>query len=129
VRGKGDKERLIPLGEYALDALRVYLERARPHLEGAKNTNAVFLNRLGGRMSRQGFWKILRDLASRAGIERPVSPHMIRHSFATHLLERGADLRAIQDMLGHADISTTQIYTHVASGRLSDVHRRFHPRG
>jgi integrase/recombinase XerD len=129
VRGKGGKERVVPLGEYALEALRNYLQRGRPRLHRGKTIQAVFLNRSGRRITRQGFWKLLKGYAQRAGIRRGVTPHMLRHSFATHLLEGGADLRAIQEMLGHADISTTQIYTHVARSRLKDIHRRYHPRG
>lgn len=129
VRGKGDKERVVPMGEYAIEALRVYLERARPALCAGKCPEALFLNRSGKRISRQGVWKILKGCARRAGIAGAVSPHMLRHSFATHLLEGGADLRAIQELLGHSDISTTQVYTHVARARLKEVHARCHPRG
>ncbi len=129
VRGKGDKERIVPLGEYSLDALRDYLERGRPRLARSKPTPAVFLNRSGRRITRQGFWKVLKRYAKAAGIQGPVTPHMLRHSFATHMLEGGADLRAIQELLGHADISTTQIYTHVARSRLKEIHRKYHPRG
>jgi integrase/recombinase XerD len=129
VRGKGDKERIVPLGEYSMDALRDYLERGRPGLARSKPTHALFLNRSGKRITRQGFWKVLRRYAQAAGIRGPVTPHMLRHSFATHMLEGGADLRAIQELLGHADISTTQIYTHVARSRLKEIHRKFHPRG
>ncbi len=129
VRGKGGKERVVPLGEYALEALRVYLERGRDRLSKRGSTRALFLNRSGKRLTRQGFWKALKGYAKGAGIDSGVTPHMLRHSFASHLLEGGADLRAIQELLGHADISTTQIYTHVARGRLKEIHRQFHPRG
>lgn len=129
VRGKGGKERVVPLGEYALEALRAYLERGRDRLSKQGSTRAVFLNRSGKRLTRQGFWKALKGYAKGAGIQGGVTPHMLRHSFASHLLEGGADLRAIQELLGHADISTTQIYTHVARGHLKEIHRRFHPRG
>jgi len=129
VRGKGGKERVVPLGEYALDALKVYLEKGRDRLGQNSSSRAVFLNRSGRRLSRQGFWKALKTYAKGAGMGSGVTPHMLRHSFASHLLEGGADLRAIQELLGHADISTTQIYTHVARGRLKEIHRRFHPRG
>ena len=128
VMGKGGKERIVPLGEYAVEALRQYLNAGRPHIKGSEMTDAVFVNSRGKRLTRQGFWKILKSHALKAGIDRPVTPHMLRHSFATHLLDHGADLRAIQDMLGHADISTTQIYTHVARSRLKAIHTRFHPR-
>jgi integrase/recombinase XerD len=129
VRGKGGKERIVPLGEYAMEALTVYLSNGRPKLQRTSSPQAVFLNKRGGRLSRQGFWKILRAYARKAEIRRGVTPHVIRHSFATHLLERGADLRAIQSLLGHSDISTTEIYTHVARARLKEVHRKHHPRG
>lgn len=129
VRGKGEKERVVPLGEYAAEALKLYLEKGRPVLCRARSSNALFLNRGGRRITRQGVWKMLRACARKAGIPRAVSPHMLRHSFATHLLEGGADLRAIQELLGHSDISTTQIYTHVARARLKEIHRRYHPRG
>lgn len=129
VRGKGEKERVVPLGEYAAEALRLYVEKGRPALCKSRSFNALFLNRRGSRITRQGVWKMLKACAKKAGIPRAVSPHMLRHSFATHLLEGGADLRAIQELLGHSDISTTQIYTHVARARLKEIHRRYHPRG
>ena len=127
--GKGSKQRLIPLGDVALDLLREYLQNGRPQLLNTVNCDNVFLNRFGKPMSRQGFWKNLKKYALRAGISHEVYPHMLRHSFATHLLENGADLRAVQTMLGHADISTTQIYTHVIQERLKQLHQQFHPRG
>ncbi len=129
VRGKGDKERVVPMGEYAIEALQSYLRSGRPALARGKPSKALFLNRRGKRISRQAVWKILKAYASRAGLRESISPHMLRHSFATHMLEGGADLRAIQELLGHADISTTQIYTHVASSRLKEIHRKYHPRG
>jgi len=129
VRGKGDKERVVPMGEYAIEALQSYLRSGRPALAKGKPSKALFLNRRGKRISRQAVWKILKVYASRAGLRESISPHMLRHSFATHMLEGGADLRAIQELLGHADISTTQIYTHVASSRLKEIHRKYHPRG
>ena len=129
--GKGGKQRLVPLGEAAVAALRSYVEGARPHFlrpgSGA-NTDALFLSRLGRRMTRQGFWKILGSYARAAGIRKEISPHKLRHSFATHLVERGADLRAVQAMLGHADIGTTEIYTHLSRAHLRTVYDRFHPR-
>lgn len=127
--GKGQKQRIIPLGEIALKKLRTYLSEARPLLAKGRLTDVVFLNRSGRRLSRQGCWKLLRKYARRSGIRRLVSPHMLRHSFATHLLDRGADLRSIQIMLGHADLSTTQIYTQVSRARLKELHQRLHPRG
>lgn len=129
VRGKGDKERIVPMGEYAIEALEHYIKTARPRLCKGRSTKALFLNRSGKRMSRQSVWKMLKACATKAGIPRAISPHMLRHSFATHMLEGGADLRAIQELLGHSDISTTQVYTHVARSRLKEIHKRYHPRG
>lgn len=126
--GKGSKERLVPVGSYAVRAVRAYQQTARPVLAGRQMTSALFLNRRGSRLTRQGCWKLLRGHARRAGIRRPLTPHVLRHSFATHLLERGADLRAVQEMLGHATISTTQVYTHVARDRLRAVYAQAHPR-
>ena len=126
VRGKGDKERVVPVGEQAEGWLQRYLEEVRPRLAQGRHER-VFINRFGKPLSRQGFWKRLRQHCLEAGIE-PVSPHVIRHSFATHLLEHGADLRSVQMMLGHADISTTQIYTHIHAQRLRSLYDQFHPR-
>ena len=126
--GKGSKERVVPLGTKAQSWVRRYLASARPRLARGRSSPALFLSRLGRPLSRQGLWKILRAYAKAAGIDRRVSPHTLRHSFATHLLERGADLRAVQIMLGHADISTTQIYTHVSRAHLKAVYDRYHPR-
>jgi integrase/recombinase XerD len=130
VYGKGAKERLVPVGRKALGALETYLRETRPRLDRGRGggEGAVFLNARGRSLSRMGVWKILRKHVERAGITRRVTPHTLRHSFATHLLEGGADLAAVQEMLGHADITTTQIYTHVDRDYLRDVHRRYHPR-
>lgn len=129
VMGKGAKQRLIPLGEVALEFLSDYLQNVRPSMTKGQSRQEVFLNSRGGKLSRQGFWKKLKAYALCAGINKTVYPHLLRHSFATHLLENGADLRAVQSMLGHADVSTTQIYTHVIQERLKQVHQQYHPRG
>jgi integrase/recombinase XerD len=126
--GKGSKERLVPIGEQASEWIRKYTSRGRRELLNGRASPRLFLNARGGALSRVGFWKILKQYALKAGLPRTLSPHVLRHSFATHLLERGADLRAIQLMLGHADLSTTQIYTHVLESRLRTVYDRFHPR-
>ena len=137
VLGKGSKERIVPMGRPAMRAVDRYLTDVRPTLELASGrsggrgraTGRAFLNARGGPLSRQAVWRIVRTACRRAGIERRVSPHTLRHSFATHLLEGGADLATVQELLGHADIATTQIYTHLDRKHLHDVHRRFHPRG
>ena len=127
--GKGQKERIIPIGKNAREAVRRYLETVRPRLAKAGTSPHLFLSRLGRNLSRQSVWKIIKHYARKAGIKKVIKPHTLRHSFATHLLEHGADLRAVQEMLGHADISTTQIYTHVDRERLRTIHKQFHPRG
>jgi integrase/recombinase XerD len=128
VFGKGSKERLVPIGRTAVGAVAVYLRELRPRLERGEGRGVLFLNARGQPMTRMGAWKILRKYVDRASISKHVTPHTLRHSFATHLLEGGADLRAVQEMLGHVDISTTQIYTHVDREYLRSVHRQFHPR-
>jgi integrase/recombinase XerD len=127
--GKGSKERVVPLGSEAMKWVTVYLKTARGILSKGKEDPSLFINRSGKGMSRQRFWKSLKDYARKAGLRKRISPHLVRHSFASHLLERGADLRSVQMMLGHVDISTTQIYTHVAGERLKKIHKQYHPRG
>ncbi|NIM27675.1 MAG: site-specific tyrosine recombinase XerD [Gammaproteobacteria bacterium] len=129
VVGKGGKERLVPLGEAALDWLERYLREARPGLRVAGSGDALFPSPRGGAISRQAFWYAIKRYAAIAGIAKPISPHTLRHAFATHLLNHGADLRVVQLLLGHSDISTTQIYTHVARERLKQLHAAHHPRG
>ena len=129
VTGKGSKERLVPFGDDADDWLRRYTAEARPAILGARTTDALFVTSRGGAMTRQMFWKLIRKYSVVAGITQHLSPHTLRHAFATHLLNHGADLRVVQMLLGHADISTTQIYTHVARERLKQLHAKHHPRG
>jgi integrase/recombinase XerD len=129
VTGKGNKDRLVPLGEEAVSWLRRYLADARPSLMEKNLSDAVFVTARGGAMTRQAFWYLIKRRARAAGIERPLSPHTLRHAFATHLLNHGADLRVVQMLLGHSDISTTQIYTHVARERMKQLHAQHHPRG
>lgn len=126
--GKGSKERVVPLGQKATDALKDYLEKSRLVLSKGTNPSHLFLNSRGKSISRQGFWKIIKEYGIRANIKKKISPHSLRHSFASHLLEGGADLRSVQILLGHADISTTQIYTHVTRERLRELHEKHHPR-
>ena len=126
--GKGSKERIVPLGKAAGTAVRRYLDRVRPTLVKSDSEKGLFLTRLGHKMTRQMFWKIIKSYAKKARIDKNIMPHTLRHSFATHLLERGADLRSVQEMLGHANISTTQIYTHINKERLKMIHKQFHPR-
>ncbi len=129
VTGKGNKDRLVPLGEEAVRWLQRYLADARPQLLGRQLSDAVFVTPRGGSMTRQAFWYLIKRRAHAAGISRPLSPHTLRHAFATHLLNHGADLRVVQMLLGHSDISTTQIYTHVARERMKQLHAQHHPRG
>ena len=129
VLGKGSKERLTPLGEEAVDWIERYQKRARPELLAARKSDALFVTSRGGPMTRQAFWNLVKRHALAAGIRTAISPHTLRHAFATHLINHGADLRVVQMLLGHADISTTQIYTHVARERLKALHRKHHPRG
>jgi len=128
VKGKGAKVRAVPFGRYARDSLTHYLSQVRPRLVRGRSSPYLFLTRSSKALTRQGFWKLIRRYGRAAGLEHKVTPHTLRHSFATHLLEGGADLRAVQSMLGHSDISTTQIYTHLSRKHIKQVHRRFHPR-
>jgi integrase/recombinase XerD len=127
--GKGSKERIIPVGRSALDLTRRYALEVRPFLLGGRLSPALFVSQRKRRLTRLGIWKLVKKHARRAGIRKPVYPHVLRHSFATHMLSGGADLRSVQEMLGHASIVTTQLYTHVDKDRLKEVHRRHHPRG
>lgn len=127
--GKGSKERLVPMGDSARSALAEYIFTVRSKVDKSGDNQYLFLSRLGDRMTRQAFWNIIKKRASETGIAKNISPHTLRHSFATHLLENGADLRSVQIMLGHADLSTTQIYTHITRERLKKLHEEFHPRG
>lgn len=129
VIGKGDKERLVPMGETAADWIKRYLHEARPLILGGQKTGDLFVTQRGAAMTRQMFWHTIKNQALRAGIHTPISPHTLRHAFATHLINHGADLRVVQLLLGHADITTTQIYTHVARERLKALHAQHHPRG
>ncbi len=126
--GKGNKERVIPLGKKAIASINKYLEFSRPFFLKGKQSELLFVNRSGSKLSRQSVWKLIKRCARQAGIKKPIKVHTLRHSFATHLLERGADLRSVQEMLGHSNISTTQIYTHIDRERLKSVHKLFHPR-
>jgi integrase/recombinase XerD len=126
--GKGNKERVIPLGRKAIASIKRYLEVSRPRILKKKSSEYLFVSRIGKKISRQSFWKLIKRYAREARIKKPIRPHILRHSFATHLLERGADLRAVQEMLGHSNISTTQIYTHINRDRLKSIHKQFHPR-
>lgn len=127
-RGKGAKERIVPVGSSAVDAVRVYLERGRPVLVGAQVQSHLFVNHRGGALTRQGLYTIVQGHARRVGLDRKMSPHTLRHTFATHLLAGGCDLRSLQEMLGHADLATTQVYTHLSAERLKDIYFGAHPR-
>jgi len=126
--GKGSKERIVPLGREAMGVMRKYLKDSRPTLCKKNNSDSLFVSKQGEGLSRQRIWQILSQIAKKAGYHKKISPHMLRHSFATHLIERGADLRSVQIMLGHADVTTTQIYTHVSATHLRSLYDKFHPR-
>lgn len=128
IHGKGDKERLVPLGERAEEVLLTYLRYAREDISRDEKIDYVFLSRKGGALNRKSAWRLLKSYIDRVGIQKNITPHTLRHSFATHLLQNGADLRTVQELLGHMDISTTQIYTHLADGELHEAHQKFHPR-
>ena len=128
VFGKGNKERIVPLGDTVIEYLTTYIETVRPQLLKQTTTQALFLNMHGKSLSRQGIWKIIKQYGLKANINKTLTPHTLRHSFATHLLENGADLRAVQEMLGHSDISTTQLYTHVSKSQIRKMYTQFHPR-
>ncbi len=129
VVGKGSRERIVPVGKSAIDYMTQYVNEGKLKLLKGKRTNFFFVNRSGNGLTRQGFWKIIKKYATKSGLHKKVHPHTFRHSFATHLLEGGADLRSVQVMLGHSDISTTQIYTHITRERLKEIHKKYHPRG
>ncbi|WP_323702301.1 site-specific tyrosine recombinase XerD [Mammaliicoccus sp. Dog046] len=128
VFGKGNKERIVPLGDQLMNILKYYIQEVRPNLLKKQITDVLFLNARGGALTRQGFWKILKKIGLEKGITKTLTPHTLRHSFATHLLENGADLRAVQEMLGHSDISTTQLYTHISKKQIRDMYLTYHPR-
>lgn len=127
--GKGAKERIVPLGKVAIEYLQKYLQEVRPKVNKKSPADYLFLSRLGRGFSRVGLWKIIKKYARKLGMDKNITPHTLRHSFATHLLEHGADLRSVQEMLGHSDIATTQIYTHITRERLKDIHKKYHPHG
>jgi len=129
ISGKGDKERLVPFGEEAMDWLERYVKGARQDILGNRQSDYLFVTGRATAMTRQAFWHIIKRYAKQAGINKPLSPHTLRHAFATHLLNHGADLRVVQMLLGHSDLSTTQIYTHIAQQRLKELHSKYHPRG
>lgn len=129
IKGKGQRERLVPFGELAEESLNFYFKQARKEINNSENLDYVFVSRKGRELSRKSAWRLLKRYMDRAGIEKNITPHTLRHSFATHMLQNGADLRAVQELLGHMDIATTQIYTHLADNDLKEAHHKFHPRG
>ena len=129
VRGKGGRERLVPFGQKSLEVIQNYMDNAREKILKSRYSQYLFISKKGDLLNRKSVWRLLKKYISRTGIKKPVTPHTFRHSFATHLIENNADLRSVQELLGHLDISTTQIYTHMASRTLKEVHKKFHPRG
>ena len=129
VMGKGNKERIVPIGDEAIRLIEKYMRDSRPVILGSRMSEYLFISKKGGMLNRKSVWRLLKGYAQMVNIRKNITPHTLRHSFATHLLERGADLRAVQELLGHVDISTTQIYTHLARKQLQEIHKRFHPKG
>jgi len=129
VKGKGDKERIVPFGEEALRLLRLYNTASRPHIIGGRQSEFVFISKKASKLNRKSVWRLLKGYVERTSINKNITPHTLRHSYATHLIENGADLRSVQELLGHVDISTTQIYTHLAQKKLKEIHKKFHPKG
>jgi len=128
IKGKGNKERLVPVGKEALRLLKKYIKESRLEILGTRSSDFLFISKKGSMLNRRSVWRLLKGHVERTGINKNITPHTLRHSFATHLIERGADLRTVQELLGHTDISTTQVYTHVVSKQLKDIHKKFHPK-
>ncbi len=129
VTGKGSKERMVPMGDVAVDLIKKYISESRQHILGSRESEYLFISKKGSMLNRKSVWRLLKNYVARTKIDKNITPHTLRHSFATHLLERGADLRSVQELLGHMDISTTQVYTHMAQKQLQDIHKKFHPKG
>ena len=129
VKGKGDKERIVPFGDEALRLLRLYNTASRPHIIGGRQSEFVFISKKASKLNRKSVWRLLKGYVERTSISKNITPHTLRHSYATHLIENGADLRSVQELLGHVDIATTQIYTHLAQKKLKEIHKKFHPKG
>ena len=129
VRGKGDKERIVPMGARAIVLLKQYIRKSRPDILGKRESEFLFISKKGSMLNRKSVWRLLKGYVDRTNIKKNITPHTLRHSYATHLIENGADLRAVQELLGHMDISTTQVYTQLAKSRLQDFHKQFHPKG
>ncbi len=129
VTGKGNKERMVPMGDVAVDLIKKYISESRQQILGSRESEYLFISKKGSMLNRKSVWRLLKNYVARTKIDKNITPHTLRHSFATHLLERGADLRSVQELLGHMDISTTQVYTHMAQKQLQDIHKKFHPKG